>query len=166
MTTSERIKGPICDSDALPSFSNFDATSSSFNSGGTSSFPLFFRVNYLVYSGFILVNFIPYSLTIPWIFHHHPRLMKFKNLFLYVTISSLYMLYKNKRNCLFNKDNFFLFYSVTCTCCTCKTFKVRSSTIFSRSVPNGSFRSVGQGEKSNSKIERLLIHNMVVRYKN
>ena len=42
LTTSERIKGPICDSDALPSFSNFDATSSSFNSGGTSSFPLFF----------------------------------------------------------------------------------------------------------------------------
>ena len=73
---------------------------------------------------------------------------------------------KIKRNCLLTKTISFYFYSVTCTCCTCKTFKVRSSTIFSRSVPNGSFRSVGQGEKSNSKIERLLIHNMVVRYKN
>ena len=63
LTTSERIKGPICDPDALPSFSNFDATYSPFNSCGISSFPSF-RVNYLVYSVFILVNFIPYPLPI------------------------------------------------------------------------------------------------------
>lgn len=76
------------------------------------------------------------------------------------------MLYKNKKEIVFlTKTISFYFYSATCTCCTCKTFKVRSSTIFSRSVSNGSFRFVGQGEKSNSKIERLLIHNMVVRYK-
>ena len=123
-----------------------------------------FRVNYLVYSVFILVNFIPYPLTNPWIFHHHPPSDEIQK-FVFVC-DHFIIIYKKKKKLSFNKDNFFLFYSATCTCCTCKTFKVRSSTIFSRSVSNGSFRFVGQGEKSNSKIERLLIHNMVVRYKN